>query len=333
MPPRGHSRSSHSSRSRSSSSHSRSHSSSSHSSASHSRYNSRIIARTRTNQPTDIPDRIKRSGTDYRCSKHDYTYYSESWESNGTEYKAGYYDENGKYYKPGDIIFKQDDGYYTAKLKCQYCGNNVLYRWKEGEFSSICNQCGASMSVENYTTDTILSVSDEVDREIAKDKRSSKIYSVIFSVVFIIVAIVFGGSMFSSLWEVFKISSNETALNETDSNIKIYGTELYLDLIDEQNSTYQICTSDDDYEKHLTWDYGSESYYDKESDCYIWYNTDVSPNLWQYWYEGVSNKYESGWMEYEGINNWYIEDKSGDWDIYSGDTSNFWHILCEFDNQ
>ena len=327
MPPKGHSRSSHSSRSHSSSSHSRS-SRSSYSSSSSSRYNPHIIARTRTNQPSGIPDGINKTRINYCCSKHDYAFYSKSWESNGIEYKAGYYDETGKYYKQGDIIFKQDDGYYTAKLKCQYCGNTVLYRWKDGEFSSICNQCGAAMSVENFATDTILSVEEGVNREMKKSKIASKFYSAIY----LIVSFSFFAFLTAFFVKVTVDLSTETASDETDSNIKIFGTELYLDLIDEQNNTYQICSSEDAYEKHLTWDYGTDCYYDKESDCYIWYNTDVSPNLWQYWYEGVSNKYESGWMEYEGVNNWYIEDKDGKWDIYSGNTSEFWHILCPFDN-
>lgn len=63
----------------------------------------------------------------------------------------------------------------------------------------------------------------------------------------------------------------------------------------------------------LTWDAGYDSWYDTASDCWLWYNTDVYPNSWQYWYEGISSDFgEYGWMEHDG-EGWWIEYREGDW--------------------
>ncbi len=123
----------------------------------------------------------------------------------------------------------------------------------------------------------------------------------------------------------------------TVSNLDIFGETIYLD--GDKGGSYKIVTGQDFYNKRLKWDYGYDSYYDKSTDCYVWYNTDVAPNLWQYWYEGISSDYgDYGWMEYEdttddGQDNgvWYIEESSGSWvelpDKY--DTTNLWHIVTE----
>ncbi len=131
---------------------------------------------------------------------------------------------------------------------------------------------------------------------------------------------------------VGRISGNNDRVESsyTQTNIDIYGKELYLD--DIGNNTYVICTESDDYEKHLTWDYGADSYYDYDSDCYIWYNTDVSPNLWQYWYDDIAGDNYYGWMECEK-DEWYIEVSDTDWELYEGDTSDLWHIENSFDKE
>ena len=51
------------------------------------------------------------------------------------------------------------------------------------------------------------------------------------------------------------------------------------------------------------------------------------PNLWQYWYEGISSGYESGWMEFEP-DGWYIETDFGEWiELPAGtDTERLWHM-------
>ena len=81
-------------------------------------------------------------------------------------------------------------------------------------------------------------------------------------------------------------------------------------------------------DKKLVWDAGADSYYDADTDCWLWYNTDVEPAVWQYWYEGISSDFdESGWMEHDA-DGWYIEAYEGDWIALPTqyDTSGLWYI-------
>ena len=80
-------------------------------------------------------------------------------------------------------------------------------------------------------------------------------------------------------------------------------------------------------DKELVWDSDADSYYDADSDCWLWYNTDVSPALWQYWYEGISSDFEEGWMEHDS-DGWFIEESAGNWIELPGnyDTSVLWYI-------
>lgn len=111
----------------------------------------------------------------------------------------------------------------------------------------------------------------------------------------------------------------------------VYGTELYLQkgLQDE----YVIVDSEVDegtvsyWDKSLTWDYAFESFYDEEDEVYLWYNPDVNPATWQYWYEGISSDFdEYGWMEYN--DGWWIEVTEGKWVPLPSeyDTAALWHI-------
>ena len=83
-----------------------------------------------------------------------------------------------------------------------------------------------------------------------------------------------------------------------------------------------------DYDMLLTWSDYDESYYEADTDCYVWFNTDADPALWQYWYEGISSYYDdSGWMEYED-GTWYIETRYGNWEEVdlSGYGDRIWHF-------
>lgn len=126
--------------------------------------------------------------------------------------------------------------------------------------------------------------------------------------------------------------SYTAAADEEEDNTDIWGTRVFLKEI--EDGRYGISTSTD-FDKYMVWDSSEDSYYDYTSGCYVWYNTEVTPNLWQYWFDGISTDYEDvgyGWMEYEdGI--WYMETAEGEWtdvtDQY--DTTNLWHIDNEFD--
>ncbi|MBO6166170.1 MAG: hypothetical protein J6O17_07395 [Eubacterium sp.] len=121
-------------------------------------------------------------------------------------------------------------------------------------------------------------------------------------------------------------AAQSNAVQDTD----IFGETLYLKRID--NNSYMLVTESDSYDMTIKWNSEYESYYDRDSDCYLWYNTEVVPNLWQYWYEGISSDYgDYGWMEYEEPDGWFIQEKKSKWVELPGkyDSSKLWHIVDE----
>ena len=78
----------------------------------------------------------------------------------------------------------------------------------------------------------------------------------------------------------------------------------------------------------LYYDSDADSYYDEATACWLWYNTDVEPAIWQYWYEGISSDFgDYGWMEHDS-DGWWIEESEGNWiplpDQY--DASQLWLV-------
>ncbi len=352
MPPRRHSSSSHSSRShsshRSSSSRSRSrssysshssyhgHSSSSHSSVSHRRSGPAPLVRPRVNQPRGFSG----SGhvTSYRCRKHEYVFYPADWTDveTGTVYKKGYYDENGNHYET--LILKHNQKYENVPLRCEYCGTTSVRDLTDDNETMTCENCGANMVI-----DAVLDEPDDVALSYGNDAPAYSVSAnarrknvpalivsifVMFSMTFI--AITVSGIFFRVNRERnrdYASTTNSEYVSKPVSNVDIFGSTLYLK---DGPDGYSISDSDD-YDKVLYWDYSYESYYDKDTDCYVWYNTEVSPNLWQYWYEDISSNYgDYGWMEYED-GDWYIEYGAEDWILLNPDKydqSELWH----FDN-
>ena len=284
-----------------------------------------------------------------RCKNHDYMYYNEGWtdEKTGVSYRKGYYDENGTYYDGDSIVFKKPDGSYEAHYVCDYCGTELEANWKEG-FYPTCKNCGAEMNKTPVYIDEIINIGSgeasytsngdtgEIIGNISKRLLKGMLVSLISPIVMIVV-------VFSTISKMNRDNSSDfnrviytestpveeyDSVEETETNLEIFGTDIYLDEI--SPDIYRICDEEEDYEKHLTWDYGVRSYYDYDSDCYLWYNTDVSPNLWQYWYDDIAGDNYYGWMECEG-DHWYIEVSDTIWELYEGDTDELWHIENSFD--
>ena len=342
------SRSSSSARRRSSSSHSSSYSNSYNNSY---RSNSRstsayTVKRTRRNQPTGLPSHMKAKTVVLRCKNHDYMYVNESWtdEKTGVAYRKGYYDENGTYYDADAIAFKKPDGSYEAHYVCEYCGTELEANWKEG-FYPACKNCCAEMNktpvyideivnIDNTDTaysnaDTSYNNSDSPVKESPAKKMLIRMLIIFMAPIIMmsVMSVVMRQMVWNSYMETEWVEETEPA-QETEINLEIYGSDIYLDEI--SPNIYRICTGQDEYEKHITWDYGARSYYDYDSNCYLWYNTDVSPNLWHYWYDDISGDNYYGWMECEG-DVWYIEVSDTEWEQYEGDTSKLWHIENSFD--
>ena len=334
MPPRGHSSSSHSSRSHSShrSSGSRSHSSyHGHSSSSHSSVinygsGSMPVGRTRVNQPRGY---FNSSGLNtYRCRKHDYVFYPNDWidSETGTSYQKGYYDENGNRYET--LILKHNQKYENVPLKCEFCGTTSVRDLTDDTETMTCDNCGANMIIDAILDDAADTGSNYNTANIGKNGRMGVMAAM--GIIFVICAIpvLALGVMFkvaNMLKSDYSTQSSSQKESRTISNVDIFGSTLYLK---EGDDGYKLADSED-YDKVLYWDYSYESYYDKGSDCYVWYNTDMSPNLWQYWYEDISSDYgDYGWMEYED-GEWYIERGNEDWillDTDKYDTSELWHF-------
>ena len=94
------------------------------------------------------------------------------------------------------------------------------------------------------------------------------------------------------------------------------------------DGSYHVVTDPIRADRILTYDRSEDSYYDEASGFWLWYNTDVTPALWQYWVEGISSDYgDFGWMEHDS-EGWWIEAAEGDWiplpSIY--DSSGLWYI-------
>ena len=116
---------------------------------------------------------------------------------------------------------------------------------------------------------------------------------------------------------------NGSAVEQKLSDLELFGREIHL--TERVPGVWRITENGG---KTLVWDDGEQSYHDADSELWLWYNTDVDPALWQYWYEPISGHYGSyGWMEYEN-ETWYIETSQGNWievpEKY--DTSPLWHI-------
>lgn len=312
MPPGHHSHSSHhSSHSSHHSSHS-SHSSGSHHSSTRTVKKTRMVPRAmrnRTNQPTNYNG--VRSTRKYKCRHHDYVYYGSDWTdpATNTSYRRGYYTETGERY---DNLILEDKGNFESTFECSYCGTISKETWKEGAIPH-CPNCGA-----NFLEMPGETITDSIDNSMVQETyfaQASNNISTITSIIAFVIAITVALGCF-----IFAFASsvkNGLSRNDTpsvDSNLFLFGDTIHVDSID----------------RDLHWNTEYESYYDPDTDCYVWYNTDVEPAVWQYWYEDISSDFgDYGWMEYElDEDQWYIEDRDSHWielpDSY--DTSNLWYI-------
>jgi hypothetical protein len=310
-----------------------------------------VIDRKRTNQPQGYLSGEHHNITPvtHYCLGHNYTYYPFSWtdEATGQEYEKGYYDENGQYY--ADVVFRSDGKYKNVVWQCEYCDTITKLDWTEGG-PLICPQCGGTMKIlsmlDEYTQDPLYNQMsrqsgyvDYADRNNASGASGSqsaeesngagahRIGAWIFSIllILIVVAVPFSSSRSSTTVEhgQYPIVVIETASPLNDPSL--FGTVLYLRRT--ANASYAV-TDPWRCEKVLAWDEEQEAYFDWETGLWLWYNTEVYPNLWQYWYEPISGQYGSyGWMEYDnGV--WYIETEADLWSRVPGsfDTSQLWHM-------
>ena len=359
-----HSSSHSSSRSHSSSSH-RSHSSSSHSSSyranrfmdygrssassGRSVYRQTRPLRARSNQPANYRFGSTYPTSTYLCRRHDYIFYPVDWldESTNIPYQKGYYDEQGNRYE--NLILKNKEKWENVPLRCEYCNTTIVRDLTDDNQTMKCPNCGANMVIDailDEREDTV--IYNSPDGSGGTSSRKKWLPFVIFGCIFfgsyflpVLMSSIFmpfigigkmiqmknnypGNSTQQVSQQVAGNTGQTASAPEIPDNPAIFGSTLYL----KDTADGMALSDSSDYDMLLTWSDYDESYYEADTDCYVWFNTDVDPALWQYWYEGISSHYDdSGWMEYED-GNWYIETRYGNWEEVdlSGYGDRIWHF-------
>ena len=291
-----HSSHSHSSHSSSHSSHS-SHSYSSHSSSSSSGNRNYYSQRSRTNQPRGYSSSKYGQMKLYTLKEHDYVYYPQDWSDNdGKFYKGGYYDEDGNYYR--NVVAP---GVQTI-LTCNYCNTTKICKYKNDEILE-CPNCGAPFMI-----DKIDEKGERNAGNIQKDNLRLRFFFLIYP---FLIGLFCLNVVCCNLSKYFDMNKNGITVRDEYYSSSRPET-VYI------NEIGRTCSLD------------GEDYYDADSKCWFWFNDEVSPAQWQYWYDGISSKYgDYGWMEYDDSEKiWYIETSEGNWEILdeSFNTENLWHF-------
>ena len=358
--------SSHSSHSSHSSS-SRSYSSSRSSSSSYSRGPSSHSSTSRTSRPggtynshsygtvSPSPSRPRRNQPQgYRPSgqygqqahyvygrRHDYVYYPVAWidSSTGVSYEKGYYDENGTRYD--DVSFQKNGTYENVLCHCPYCGQDSVMNLNAkdvGVKALNCPNCGATMEIRSELDDAAPlggysstqgtrsysnSTSGGYYTRMPRKRKSGCLIAILA-----VVAVLFILSKIADRLPSNTIPFETIPQTENYSSYVDYNQYDTLYLIRSGGNSYRVTDSRSSADKALDWDYDADSFYDPEIECWVWYNTDVEPPVWQYWVEGISSDYgDYGWMEHDDTG-WYIERSYGDWislpSRYS--TDGLWYI-------
>lgn len=81
--------------------------------------------------------------------------------------------------------------------------------------------------------------------------------------------------------------------------------------------------------RDVSWSAQYDSYYDAQTDCYFFLNTEMDPAVWQYWFEGISSQYgDYGWLEWDAKETrWYVQTGSDKWELLpETSASDLWHF-------
>lgn len=271
----------------------------------------------------------------YYGRRHDYVYYPEAWTdtASGTHFEKGYYDENGQYY--GSVSFQKNGKYENVACHCPYCDTDHVVTLDNnvgGTRTLQCPNCGAPVEIRSELDEilpgdnnTHVYASEESLRPFSEhtQKKRNTLQSILiaFAILLGIGNVLYraGSSSYSDPVSQPDVQQIQPVNNAVPAPVYLAKTG---------PSSYRETKKPSEDGKELVWDEDAECYFDEESDCWLWYNTDVRPALWQYWYEDISSEFgEYGWMEY-GTDGWYIEASEGEWiplpEEY--DTENLWHI-------
>ena len=289
--------------------------------------------------------------TFYYGRRHDYVYYPIAWvdPTSGTSYEQGYYDENGRYY--GSVSFQENGKYQNVVCRCPYCGTETILTLDNtvgGQQDLNCPGCGAPMEIKSELDEIVAGTGGAVGGYRSYESGASAAYDRasydperkdtsrkkawrfgLFAVI--LGLLISAGRYFANRAAEPVVIPDEPAVQSVQivdepGGVQVLPWEpVYLEL---QDDGYHVVNDAVRADKLLFWDADADSWYDAESDCWLWYNTDVQPHTWQYWYEGISSDYgDYGWMEHYS-DGWFIEESEGNWvslpDSYGSDR--LWYI-------
>ena len=294
---------------------------------------SRHGPRPRINQPIGFVISAGRRPVYHYARRHDYVYYPVTWTDSdtGMHYERGYYDEIGRRYD--SVAFKKNGRYENVRCHCPYCEQDTVISMESDspmQKELACPHCGGMMEIQ--------SALDEYTEAGSRSGYASKRENRTLKWVILALAILL--SIFSirlslqkkepALPDVQPISVVDT--NSNPQQLALLGGELHL--VRHSDGTYGILNDPiREYDKVLEYEAESGNYYDKETDCWLWQNTDVTPAVWQYWFEGISSDYgDYGWMEWDNSEKtWYIEASEGNLIALPAkyDTGRLWHISSQ----
>lgn len=291
--------------------------------------------RPRTNQPTGFRPSGGRRSSFFYGRRHQYIYYPVAWIDTGTgrSYEKGYYDETGQYYD--NVVFEENGRYSNVVCHCPYCGQDSILDLSSEQVAAQslqCPHCGGPMEIKSELDQAVRGNSPDSDPYDTVGKpRKKRRWG--WWILGILVFLYLLGS-----WELKKeeqslqqLPQNGTQqIYEIDdpwqSNPDLFGETV--SLVSAGGNAFRIASSSEASGRKMVWDADEDSYYEAESDCWIWYNTDVEPPVWQYWYEGISSDFgDYGWMEHDE-DGWFIEASHGNWVELPAryDASRLWYI-------
>ena len=287
--------------------------------------------RSRVNQPTGYQPSGGAAPRYVYGRRHDYIYYPIAWidESTGTRYEKGYYDENGTHYE--DVAFSKNGSYENVLCHCPYCERDSILNLKAADTAKSlqCPNCGGTMEIKSQLDESLSSSSygETPSRSYREENRPKRRLGCLIPIVIFLLMGIIGALIPDSSEPDYVVFPPESELQQiapygdSDSDI--------LTLQRAGGNAYSVGGTEASADKVLTWDYETDSYYDAESDCWLWQNVYMDPPVWQYWYEGISSDFgDYGWMEHDE-DGWWIEASEGDWiplpERY--DSSSLWYLL------
>ena len=301
------------------------------------------------NQPGGFVAATHTRPTYYYGRRHSYAYYPMDWvdAETGTSYQKGYYDENGQRYD--SVTFEEGGRYRNVVCHCPYCGQDSILDLSASDVeahSLKCPSCGGPMEIVSEL-DAILGEaepagnthvynSEESLKSAFPAKKKKRTWPMVAIVLVALGVLRNAGDRIQQSISQPDSGQIQQVVSQPDSgqiqqisvveNPGITGDAVYLEL--QTDGSYHVVNDVIRADKILYYDRDADSYFDEYTQCWLWYNTDVEPALWQYWYEGISSDFgDWGWMEHDDTG-WYIEESEGNWipvpERY--DTSGLWYI-------